>query len=291
MGHSGWRYYAFKVAGFTLSYLPKQIGYLIAHIVADIVYILSPRQRAIIANNLKHVLGPEADTATLKKTVRAVLRNTAKNYIDLIKIPRLKIDDIERSITTHGWHYLEEALNKGKGVTLVTAHLGSFDMAAQIFAARSIKITVLVESLEPAPLLNHVTSLRESNGLTFIPSKPGVMEVLIQSLRRGEVVLLACDRDIANNGLRLDFFGKKTTLPASAVLMAMRTGASVVPIFTMRREDGHYDIYIEPAIDMIPSGNGAVARNIEQIASIMEKYIKTCPEQWVVLNPIWAGEQ
>jgi KDO2-lipid IV(A) lauroyltransferase len=291
MIRSEWRYYAFKLAGLTLSHLPKQIGYLIAYIVADTVYLLSSRQRAVIADNIEHVLGSEVDKSTLKKTVRAVLRNAAKNYFDLIKIPHLKLDDIERSITTHGWHHLEEALSKGKGVMLVTAHLGSFDMAAQIFAIHSVKTTILVESLEPAPLLDHVTTLRESNGLTCIPSKPGVLEVLIQTLRRGEAVLFACDRDIANNGIRSDFFGEETTLPANAVLIAMRTGASVVPIFNLRREDGRYDIYVEPAIDIIPAGNGSVARNIERIASVMEKYIKTCPEQWVVLSPIWAGKQ
>jgi KDO2-lipid IV(A) lauroyltransferase len=194
-------------------------------------------------------------------------------------------------MTTHDWHYLEEALKKEKGVIMVTAHLGSFDMAAQILAVRSIKTTILVESLEPPSLLAHVVSLRESKGLTCIPAQVGVLEMLMQSLRRGEAVLLACDRDIANNGLRSDFFGEETTLPASAVLIAMRTGASIVPIFTMRRNDGGYDIYTEPAINIIPSVNGTVARNVEQIASIMERYIRNCPEQWVVLNPIWAGNK
>lgn len=291
MMQSGWRYYAFKVAGLTLSHFPKQIGYLIARIVADTVYLLSPRQRAVIADNIKHVLDPEADKSTVQKTVRDVLRNVAKNYFDLIKIPRLELDDIERSMTTHGWHYLEEALIKGKGVILVTAHLGSFDMAAQLLAIRSIKTTILVESLEPPSLLGHVVSLRECKGLTCIPAQSGVIEVLMQSLRRGETILLACDRDIANNGLKSDFFGEETTLPSSAVLIAMRTGASIVPSFTLRRKDGHYDVYIEPAINMFPGKNGAVAKNVEQIAGVMEKYIKNCPEQWVVLSPVWADKK
>jgi len=291
MGYSGWRYYAFKGAGLTLSYLPKRVGYLIARIVADSVYILSSRLQTTITDNIKHVLGSEVDKTTLKRTVRAVLRNTARNYFDLIKIPRLKLDDIERSITTHDWHRLEEALDKGKGVMIITAHLGSFDMAAQLLAARSIKTTILVESLEPPSLFNHVTRLRESRGLSCLPAQSGVLDVLMQSLHRGEAVLLACDRDIANNGLRTDFFGEETTLPASAALIAMRTGASVVPIFTLRREDGRYDVYVEPAINIIHTGNGAVARNIQQITHVMEKYIKMCPEQWVVLNPIWTNKQ
>ena len=286
-----WSYYAFKIAGFTLAYLPKKVGYLIARLVADTVYMLSPALRATIADNMRHVLGSEADDATLKQAVRGVLRNVAKNYFDLIKIPHMKLNDIESCLTVSGWHNLEDALMKGKGVILVTAHLGSFDIAAQIFAVRSIKTTVLVEPLEPSSLLRHVTALRESNGVAFVPAQPGVLEVLIQSLHRGEAVLLACDRDIAKNGLKSNFFGEETTLPAAAVRIAMRTGAAVVPVFNLRRGDGRYDVYFEPAINVIPTGNGAVARNIEQVAHVIEKYIKSCPEQWVVLSPIWASEQ
>ncbi|HAZ32155.1 MAG TPA: hypothetical protein DCY61_05640 [Dehalococcoidia bacterium] len=286
-----WKYYAFKIAGFTLSYFPKKVGYLIACLIADTVYMLSPALRAAIADNMRHVLGSEADDATLKQHVRGVLRNAAKNYFDLIKIPHMKLNDIESCITVRGWHNLEGALKKGKGVILVTAHLGNFDIAAQIFAVRSIKTTVLVESLEPPSLLSYITALRESNGVAFVPAQSGVLKVIIQSLRRGEAVVLVCDRDIAKNGLESNFFGEETLLPGVAVRIAMRTGAAVVPVFNLRRGDGRYDVYFEPAINVIPTGNGAVAKNMEQVAHAMEKYIKSCPDQWVVLSPIWASEQ
>jgi KDO2-lipid IV(A) lauroyltransferase len=286
-----WKYYAFKIAGSTLSYLPKKAGYLIACFIADTVYMLSSTLRAAIADNMRHVLGSKADDATLRQHVRAVLRNAAKNYFDLIKIPHMKLNDIESCITVRGWHNLEGALKKGRGVILVTAHLGSFDIAAQIFAVRLIKTTVLVESLEPPSLLSYITALRESHGVAFVPAQAGVLEVLIQSLRRGEVVLLACDRDIAKNGLESNFFGEETLLPSVAVRIAMRTGAAVVPVFNLRRGDGRYDVYFEPAINVISAGDGAVAKNMEQIAHVMEKYIKSCPDQWVVLSPIWASEQ
>ena len=192
-----WKYYAFKIAGFTIAYFPKSIGYIVARLVADIVYILSPSLRATIADNMRHVLGFEADDAILKQAVRAVLRNAARNYFDLIKIPHIKLDDIERSITVHGWHNLDDALKRRKGVIMVTAHLGSFDMVAQLFAVRSVKTTVIVESLEPLYLLRHVVALRESNGLTFVPAQAGALQIMIQALRRGETVLVVSDRDIA----------------------------------------------------------------------------------------------
>ncbi len=283
-----WKYYAFRIAGFTLCYLPRKVGYLIARLIADTVYMLSPALRAAITDNMRHVLGAEADDATLKQAVQGVLRNTTKNYFDLIKIPHMKLNDIESCIRVHGWHNLKDALKKGKGVILVTAHLGSFDIAVQIFAVRSIKTTVLVEPLEPPSLLKFITALRESNGVAFVPAQSGVVKVLIQSLRRGEAVLLACDRDIANNGLKSDFFGEETAMPGDAVHLAMRTGAAVVPVFNLRRGDGRYDVYFEPALNIIPAGNGAVAKNMEQIAHVMERYIMRCPEQWVVLKRVWS---
>jgi KDO2-lipid IV(A) lauroyltransferase len=258
---------------------------------ADIVYVLSPALRAAVTDNMRHVLESDADNAALKQAVRGVLRNAARNYFDLIKIPHMKLSDIESCMTVHGWHNLEDALKRGKGVILVTAHLGSFDMGAQILIARSIGTTVLVEPLEPAALLGHVTALRESKGLTFVPVQLGMLRIVIQLLRRGEVVLIACDRDIGRDGLKAIFFGEETTLPAGAVRIAMRTGAAVVPAFNLRRDDDGYDVYFEPAVEIIAGGNQAVARNMEQITSVMEKYIKTCPEQWVVLSPIWASEQ
>lgn len=286
-----WRFYAFKIAGFTLAYLPASIGYIIAYIVADTVYALSPGLRQTISDNMRHVLGPEADNNEIKRAARGVLRNTAKNYFDLVKVPRMKLSDIETRMTIHNFPYFEQALNKGKGVILTTAHLGSFDIAVQMLARRSIKTTVMVEPLQPPSLHKHVTSLRQSNGISFVPAEVGSMGLMLRSLHRGEVVLLVCDRDIAGNGLKSDFFGSETTLPTAAVRIAMRTGAAIVPVFNLRRGDGYFDAYFEPAVDIIPSGNGAVAKNLEQVVNVMEKYIKECPEQWVVLSPIWASKQ
>jgi len=286
-----WKYLAFRIAGFTIAYLPTKVGYLIARLTADTVYIFWPSLRGAVAANMRPVLGSAVDDATLKRAVHGVLRNAARNYFDLIHLPHMKLDDIDSCITTHGWHHFEDALNRGKGVILITAHLGSFDMGAQIFAARSAKVTVLVEPLEPAVLLSHVIALRKSKGLTYMPVQLGVLRAVIQSLRRGEAVTIVCDRDIGKDGLKSKFFGKETTLPLGAVRIAMRTGAAVVPAFNLRRGDGRYDIYFEPALDIIPSGNDAVARNLEQIIAVMERHIRISPEQWVVLSPIWASEQ
>ncbi|APV45074.1 kdo(2)-lipid IV(A) lauroyltransferase [Dehalogenimonas formicexedens] len=283
-----WKYYAFKIAGFSLSYLPRNLGYFVASLVADFAYTFFPTARVGVADNMRHVLGFNVDDIVLRRAVREVLKNTAKNYFDLIKLPHMELDEIERHLTVHGWQHLKDALERKWGVVLVTAHLGSFDIAAQIFAIRSVKTTVLVEALKPPPLLNHVTALRESHGVAFMPGRPGALESMMQLLRSGEAILMACDRNIKGKGITSVFFGEEATLPTVAVRMAMRTGAAIVPIFNRREDNGKYVIYVEPAIDVFTTGNGAVVKNVEQIAQVMERYIRHCPEQWVTLKSIWA---
>ena len=277
----------FKIMGVPLSYLPIAAGYLIARVVADTVHLLSPTLRSAITSNMRHVLGSEAEDATIRQATKNVLRNAARNYFDLIKLPRIKLSDIEKCITVHDWHNFEDALKRGKGVILVSAHLGSYDMTAQIMAARSAKLTVLVEPLEPEALLNHIIGLRKSKGLSYLPVQLGVLKVVMRSLRSGETIGIICDRDFGRDGYRSTFFGEETALPAGAVRIAMRTGAAVVPAFNLRRGDNRYDAYFEPALDIANGGDEALDRNMEQLIRVMEKYIELCPDQWVVLSPIW----
>ena len=281
------RYYLFILAEHTLSRLPRRIGYLIATLVGDFIYLVSPQIRGSIADNIRRVLGPEADDAAIRRVVRGVLRNASKNYLDLIRIPRMKPEEIKRQVTPHGVHHLVNALASGKGVMLVTAHFGSFDMAVQLLAVHSVRTTIPVEALEPERLLDHVVSLRRNKGLNIIPAKSGALQAMIKALRNGEIVLTACDRDVTGEAPKALFFGEETRLPDMAVRIALRTGAAIIPVFNLRRDNGRYDVYVEPPIEVASNGNGTVAEHMNEVIHVMEKYIKSCPEQWAVLEPVW----
>ena len=284
-----WKYYIFVTLGPILACLPFKIGYLVARVVADSVYIMSPGLRRSIADNMRHVMGNDVDDSRLQHYVRGVLRNAARNYFDLIKAPRMKLQDIEKRIHINGWDNMQNAINKGKGVIIVSAHLGSFDMTAHILAAKSVEAIILVETQEPKALLDHVVSLRKSKGLEIVPIYLGVLRLILRALSKGKTIGLMCDRDLDGDGKETEFFGETTTLPYGAVRIAMRTGASIVPAFNIRRDGNQYDVFFEPALDLVDPGDGAVEKNMAMVISAMERYISMCPEQWVVLSPIWGN--
>jgi KDO2-lipid IV(A) lauroyltransferase len=171
---------------------------------------------------------------------------------------------------------------------LVTAHFGSFDVAVQLLAVHSVRTTIPVEALEPERLLDHVVSLRRNKGLNIIPAKSGALQAMIEALRNGEIVLIACDRDVTGEAPKALFFGEETRLPDMAVRIALRTGAAIIPVFNIRRDDGRYDVYVEPPIEVASNGNGTVAKHMNEVIRVMEKYIRSCPEQWAVLEPVWV---
>jgi KDO2-lipid IV(A) lauroyltransferase len=281
------QYYTFKILELMLGYLPKRLTYLFASILGAVAFRALPSLRRTVTGNISRVLRPADYNGKLDKTVRGVLTCTFRNYIDLLTLPHQSRDQIISSINVTGLHYLDAAMNKGKGAILYTAHLGCFDAALQALTAYPTQITVVVEPINPPLLLDYVTRIRENFGLNMLPAVRGALRKIIKLLRNGEVLLFALDKDTAGARVQSHFFGQETSMPAEAVKIAIRTGAAIVPVFNNRRADGKYNLYIEPELEIIRNGNDSLAQNMERIARVMEKYISRFPEQWAVLEPIW----
>lgn len=281
-------YFLLKIAGSLLWRVPVRVGYRLAALTGVLGYLLACKKRRVVTSNLLHVMGRGTDKGRLERAVWGVFQNAAKNYFDLVRLPRLDLSRFDHILTIHGWHHFAEALARRRGLILVTAHLGNFDLAAQVLAARSIPLTILIEPLRPYRLNRLVTSLRASQGLTFLPVGRASLRQMVGALRRGEIVALACDRDIQRNGTWLEFFGEEARLPMGAVSLAMRTGALILPAFSVRQGDDRVAIHLEPAFDPREEGEGE-EQGMKRLISYIEKYVRRYPEQWVVFEPIWSG--
>ena len=284
------KYRLFSLASLVLPLLPTPVCYGLASVFGDLAYLLAPGARNVVCCNMRQALGLSADERRVRQAARQVFRNAAKNYVDLFRLPHFDLDHLNRKLAIHGLEYFQSALEQGKGIIIATAHLGNFDLVAQVLAARSHKFTVLVEPLQPEPLFRMVTGLRSSRGLSFLPMGTGGLRAILRSLQRGEIVGVACDRHLQGSGIRVEFLGKETTLPTGAVDLALRTGATVLPAFSIRQGGGRFALYIEPPLSFTISDGSALTENMKRLVVPMEKYIRGYPEQWVVFRPIWQDE-
>ena len=287
-----WKYYALLAALALVAPLPRSLGYFIARIVADLSFLRAKRSRKNLSENLRHVLGTDASEDFLNHCALEVSRNTSRNIFDLINMPRLDPQSLEKPIAIDGWEHMEEGLARGKGVVLASIHMGNMDMSIQVIRARGVELTILAEVEEPEELFALTRRLRAYNGISILPVTYSGIKDAMKRLRQGEVVAIACDRALQGSGQRREFFGKEALLPTGGIEMAYRTGAAILPAFTVRTGGNSFSMYFEPPIllDRQDGKAKSIELGLTKIVSLMEEYISRHPDQWMVFEPIWHGE-
>ncbi len=289
-----WKYILFLIAIHTLGRLPLRVGYAVAQIAGRLVYWLSPARRRDVINNLRHVMGREAPDREVRAAARKVFVNVAKYYVDLVRMPYMDVDDFyRRRLRYHGFdEHVLPAVAAGKGVIVVSGHLGNPELGAQGMLPRGVKVFALTEPLRPARLSRLVDSLRACKGHSVAPVGFAGVRRAIQTLRQGGVVALMGDRDIEGPKASLPFFGEEALIPTGPIEVALRTGATVIPSFCIRTKQGGIDAYLEEPLEMERTGDMErdARTNTLRFLSRLERHLRDHPDQWVVLESIWDRE-
>lgn len=281
-------FYLYRLVGLLVPRLPARTAYGLFASLGNLLYHLSPSARAIVRANMSHALGPQATAAQIEQATRAVFRHSAQNYCDLFRLPALDTRELEARVQVDGWEHIEDALARGRGLILVTAHFGAPELIAQVVAGRGVPVTTVVERLQPEPLFRYTCALRESHGMRVLPVD-GALTGLFRALRRNEVIALLADRDITESGIIVDFFGEPTRMAVGHVQMALRTGAALIVGYCRRRHDGTFYASAGAPVqfDQTRDRDRAVRLGVQQVVAQVESFIAAHPEQWVMFQPVW----
>jgi lauroyl/myristoyl acyltransferase len=288
-----WKYIALLVVYKTLAWLPTRAAYAIARVAGDVSYLLQGRTRRHVKDNMRHVMGPDADERQVSHAAREVFRNIMRYYADLIRMPRIDLDHLRRhNLDVRGLENLQGALAQGKGVVLVSAHYGNPELTVQALASVGIYGYALTEPLQPRQLSDLTHRLRSAHGHIYRPVSQSSVKGAIRYLRKGGMVAILCDRDIQKTGQMLVLCGRPARFPVGAAALALHTGAQIVPAFSRRRGPGHNDVWVEPPLQVERTGDEArdVLAVTQQILVRFEEYLRRDPGQWMVLDPVWEEE-
>jgi KDO2-lipid IV(A) lauroyltransferase len=171
--------------------------------------------------------------------------------------------------------------------------MGGWEWAGRWITDQGIKMTVVVEPLEPPEVFEWFKHLRQSFGMTVVPLGAGAGRAVLAALRANEVVCLLCDRDLQGDGVEVEFFGERTTMPAGPATLALRAGAPLLPVgcyYTARR-DGHHAV-VRPPLPLDRHGRlrDDVERLTQLLAHELEGLIRRAPEQWHLFQPNWPSD-
>ncbi len=283
-------YLVFRLLSLVAPHLPPKTAFWVCDRAGDIAFRLLSRRRRIVENNLV-AAGGRRD-ASLERLARGVFREGVRYYYDTFRVGALTDAELEELVSLEGWDRLKEARERGKGTILFTAHLGSPALVAQVLAIRGYRVTTVAEPVRPQKLFDLMSRARAGRGIRVIPLGPSSIRDLMEVLRRNEIAGIVADRDVAGTGVPVQFFGASVLMPAGPAMLALRTGAALLPGFSYRRRDGHFSAFVEEPLQLDRTGDlrKDIRLNTQKMAVAIERAIRQQPEQWIVFEPIWSEQ-
>ncbi len=261
-----------------LRFIPLEIAIPIAKFLGFLWYILTPRRREAIRENMRHIKGKFTE-----KDIRKLFINYAVDFVYFLKVPVMGKNEILSLIRTEGEEYIRENLKRG--VILVSAHLCNWEIMGSYFALKGYKLNAVAEMRGPGEgMFRFYKRYRGRFGVNILPLEERKTWIRIkEALKNGEIVALVSDRDLSGTGIILPFFDSRASFPKGPAYFSIKTGSPIVCGF-VRREEGRYTGYAHPPLE--PEGE-TMESLTQKIVKILEQEIGKYPEYWYVFQPVW----
>jgi len=280
-------YILYRTGQFLALFLPLKIGYGLAVLISDIRYIFAYQDRRIVRENLKAVF-PEKSGREISRIRINIFRNFAKYLVDFFRFSRIDKDYIKKHVRLEKMDNFDQALKKGKGVIVLTAHFGNWELGGIVIALSGYPFWAVV--------LPHKHE-RENRFFDFQRQRKGVKVIhlghavrgCLNALRDNEMVALVGDRNFTGSGIIVDFFNKPTVFPEGPAAFYLKTGAPIVPGFMFRNKDDSFTLRIEQPLEFQATGDKK--EDLKKLTAlykgIFERYIRQNPEQWYMFRKFW----
>ena len=283
-------YYGFSAAWSGIGMLPERTAYGLFRRGADRSYRRNGAPVRQLRKNLSRVV-PDLTVAQMNDLVRENLRSHARYWCELFLMAgwsAAQVDDVDLI----GTGRLTDSQRLGLGPICVGSHSGNYDHATGAAALRYGGAVAVAEPLKPKKLFDKFAAARAGYGIDVVAAgSDKIMDKLESTVRSGTLVALMGDRDLSRRGVPVTFFGQKTKMPAGAALLALRTGAPIVPVSFYYSGQRTVAQTCEPiVVAQGPPDEARVAAVTQKIADALAAGIAQHPQDWHMNQPLWLAD-
>ena len=276
-----------------LRLLPHQTARSFGRAVGSLGHLLDRRHREVALRNMELAL-PEIGPAERRRLVRACFRHFGAALCDAISSTRFDAVEICRHFTLEGWENLEAAEARGKGIFVLSAHVGFWELVSPVIGLYRGPMAIVIRPADNPWLDRELRALRERFGNSTLP-KRGAARRMIETLREaGRVGILVDQRVQEREGIPVPFFGRPALTSPILARLSLRTGAAVVPVAVYPEPDGRYRFVAKPAL--LPPEDGT--DDEETAAALTRRYLETAeedirahPEMWLWMHRRWDARR
>ncbi|MBP6963747.1 MAG: lysophospholipid acyltransferase family protein [Armatimonadetes bacterium] len=262
-------------------------GYRLADRLARIVYRIYPTPRRTSVRQLRRAFGDRYSAREREEIAWKSFRNLFRTVIEFLRLPVMTREEILDLASESGAEYLKQAMSLGRGVIVMSAHYDNWELTAARMAADGYKVNAIIREANDAQVNAFVNEARERFGMHSIGRDD--LRAAIQCLRRNEGLAILADQNIQKGGVWVEFFGHPATAAPGPAVLALRTGAPIVPVFIMRDEQNHHHIRFFPPLELVRTDDTErdIQENTALITRTIEEQVALHPEQWMWSHPRW----
>jgi Kdo2-lipid IVA lauroyltransferase/acyltransferase len=272
-----------------LTLMPRPVARLVTHGIGYLGYCLAGRLRHIAYYNLSLAL-PHLSRAEHRRIVKGVFRNLSRLLAEFSQFPKLTLKNIDRIVVYDGFENYAEAKKRGKGVLIMTAHFGAWELASFAHSVYGYPLKFLVRALDNPRVDALIMRYRQLAGNVGIDKRNSMREVL-RALRQNDAVGILIDQNASpEEGVFADFFGIPASTTAGLATLAMRTGAAVVPgLLIWDDRTKKHRLRFEPPVALEDTGDfqADMLSNTARFNHILEEKIRMYPDQWLWVHRRW----
>ncbi len=282
-------YYLTRLLIWTLNILPRKISLGIGGWLGKLAWRLIDRDRQRVHDNLQIAYGDKLSYSEREETGRQFFINSGRNLVDVLRFAKHFQDEIRPLVEVEGLEYFEAAAKRGKGIFGVTGHLGNFELLAAYMQSLGYSCAVIGREMYDKRQNEQLVRNRESVGLVNIATTDSP-KMIVGWLRKGGVVGVLIDIDSMRvRSAFVPFFGREANTPIGQSIIAVKTGAALVPMACLRMPGDRYKVVIRPEISFQRTGDvetDAITATA-LCTKALEELIDAHRDQWMWIHTRW----
>ena len=247
-----------------------------------------PIRKKVVFDNLRKAF-PELEEKKIKEIAFGCYKSVIISFLEILNMQKMSRSELINMLNVDNVDLIIKNYQYGKGVILLSAHFGNWELIATSMSARiNIPFHVVVKHQSNPYVDKKINLIRIKWGNEIVSLGISIRNIY-KELKNKNLVAMVADQRGPADGLRIKFCGIETAIYSGPAILAIRTGAPLIYGITIRQPDFSYKVVLEKInLEDLPDDEGEKVKEISQrLAFFLEKYVRQYPEQWLWMHKIW----
>ncbi len=284
--------YSFYIFSFLIKYTPKVILKVLLKAFTWSIYTFDKEHKKIAKVNLDLAYENNIDELEKENIIKKCYKNLVYTLVDFVKNQGITKEELLNKVTYKNEQYIKKAIENKENIIILTAHYGNWELLGLSISSKYIPMTTVGRELDSISMNKILTANRKQLDMDVI-SKHGAMKGMIKALKSNRAVGILVDQNTKNEeGILINFFGKKARHTPSVALLAKKFNATIIPTFITTNDHENYTVEFYEPFKFIDTDDKEIdiLNCVQKQADITQMVIEKKPEEWFWLHKRWKNQ-